>query len=153
MSSSYKDCASIIILSFIFGDPLTDLISIFRDEVMRRKKMKLLYLELSVKKANILRYVTGYKLLTFLIELLHSHYKKLEMLVSSSHAASSAAFSRKCILTLAVGITFDNHARHNDPHSHEDLKDAVGPQSPVSFHRSDEEFHKDLIASIIYMEL
>ncbi|GIY17128.1 hypothetical protein CEXT_428661 [Caerostris extrusa] len=94
------------------------------------------------------------------------------MLVSSSHAGGHAAFSRKCILTLAVGITFgfsfayvllsvvawektdmfssalwsvsplENHARHNDPHSHEDLKDAAGPQSPVSFHKHDEEFHK-----------
>ncbi|GIY27074.1 glycoprotein-N-acetylgalactosamine 3-beta-galactosyltransferase 1 [Caerostris darwini] len=94
------------------------------------------------------------------------------MLVSSSHTGGHAAFSRKCILTLAVGITFgfsfayvllsvvawektdmfssalwsvsplENHARHNDPHSHEDLKDAAGPQSPVSFHKHDEEFHK-----------
>lgn len=92
------------------------------------------------------------------------------MLVSSSHVGSNVAFSRKCILTLAVGITFgfsfayvllsvvawersdmfgnalwsitsEPHA-HHDPHSHDDLKDAAGPKSPVSFHKADEEFHR-----------
>ncbi|KFM80328.1 hypothetical protein X975_26581, partial [Stegodyphus mimosarum] len=82
------------------------------------------------------------------------------------------AFSRKCILTLAVGITFgfsfayvllsvvawektdmfgnalwryvppEVRQPHHDPHSHYDLEDATGPESPVSFHKSDEEFHK-----------
>lgn len=84
----------------------------------------------------------------------------------------NVAFSRKCIVTLAVGITFGfsfayvllsvvawektdmfgnsllrfvpptMHGAHHDPHSHDDLEDAAGPDSPVGFHGADEEFHR-----------
>lgn len=79
--------------------------------------------------------------------------------------------SRKFILTLAVGITFGfsfayvllsvvawektdmfghslwrllppSHSSFHDPHSHQDLEDAYGPESTVSFHGSDEDFHR-----------
>lgn len=89
-------------------------------------------------------------------------------------------FPRKYLLTLAVGITFGfsfayvflnvtsweksgvfdfsrwkNQANKNsfvhDPHSHEELEDAAGPDQPVSFHSTDEEFHKgeDVLAKKI----
>lgn len=87
----------------------------------------------------------------------------------------NAAFSRKCIVTLAVGITFGfsfayvllsvvawektdmfgnsllkfsasfSQGAQHDPHSHEDLENARGPDSPVSFHKSDEEFHRGML--------
>lgn len=80
-------------------------------------------------------------------------------------------FPRKYLLTLAIGITFGfsfayvllnvtsweksrvfNFSRwrnqfsgeyFRDPHSHEELEDAAGPDQPVAFHGTDEEFHKD----------
>lgn len=95
------------------------------------------------------------------------------MLVSYTTSAGNVAFSRKCIVTLAVGITFGfsfayvllsvvawertdmfgssllnigppptSHGGPHDPHSHEDLEEAAGPDSPVSFHKTDEEFHR-----------
>lgn len=109
------------------------------------------------------------------------------MLGTYTTNAGNVAFSRKCIVTLAVGITFGfsfayvllsvvawektdmfgnsflrfvppaSHGTHHDPHSHEDLEDAVGPASPVSFHKSDEEFHQGiyiyLFISFIYMSI
>lgn len=96
------------------------------------------------------------------------------MLGNYIHTGGNVPFSRKCIVTLAVGITFgfsfayvllsvvawektdvfgnsllsfippNSRGVHHDPHSHEDLEDAAGPESPVSFHKSDEEFHRGM---------
>lgn len=84
---------------------------------------------------------------------------------------SPARFSKNFLLTLAIGMTFGfsfayfmltviswypQHATwmqgypayqrhsddHHDPHNHNSLDEAVGPDSTLSFHGDDEEFHK-----------
>jgi hypothetical protein len=37
---------------------------------------------------------------------------------------------------------YDHHEHHQDPHHQDDMKNAVGPDSPVIFHSHDEDFHK-----------
>lgn len=108
------------------------------------------------------------------------------MLGTYTTNGGNVAFSRKCIVTLAVGVTFGfsfayvllnvvawektdmfGHSfvrlvaahpqgGHHDPHSHEELEDATGPVSPVSFHGSDEEFHRGMFFNFFsqkYLEL
>ncbi|XP_076326717.1 glycoprotein-N-acetylgalactosamine 3-beta-galactosyltransferase 1-like [Tachypleus tridentatus] len=43
---------------------------------------------------------------------------------------------------IAASALTGQYVGHHDPHSHEDIEDLSGPDVPLSFHSTDEDFHK-----------